>query len=123
MSKTISIVATRSLFSVLPVDGARAGGRRRHPGQDARASRGGGSLFGRTNKKGQRGTARQERDGCARCLPAGARHRAQEQGELTMDINTLRIIVTLATLAAFLGIVLWAYLPSRRQGLERQAMG
>jgi len=39
-----------------------------------------------------------------------------------MDINTLRIIVTLATLAAFLGIVLWAYLPSRRQGLERQAM-
>jgi len=39
-----------------------------------------------------------------------------------MDINTLRIIVTLATLAAFLGIVLWAYLPSRRQGLERQGM-
>jgi len=39
-----------------------------------------------------------------------------------MDINTLRIIVTLASLAAFLGIVLWAYLPSRRQGLERQAM-
>ncbi len=39
-----------------------------------------------------------------------------------MDINTLRIIVTLASFAAFLGIVLWAYLPSRRQGLERQAM-
>jgi len=39
-----------------------------------------------------------------------------------MDINTMRIIVTLALLAAFLGIVLWAYLPSRRQGLERQAM-
>ena len=39
-----------------------------------------------------------------------------------MDINTLRIIVTLATFAAFLGIVLWAYLPSRRQGLEREAM-
>ena len=39
-----------------------------------------------------------------------------------MDINTLRIIVTLASLAAFLGIVLWAYLPSRRQRLERQAM-
>jgi len=39
-----------------------------------------------------------------------------------MDINTMRIIVTLASLAAFLGIVLWAYLPSRRQGLERQAM-
>ncbi len=39
-----------------------------------------------------------------------------------MDINTLRIIVTLASFAAFLGIVLWAYLPSRRPGLERQAM-
>jgi len=39
-----------------------------------------------------------------------------------MDINTMRIIVTLASFAAFLGIVLWAYLPSRRQGLERQAM-
>ncbi len=39
-----------------------------------------------------------------------------------MDINTLRIIVTLASFAAFLGIVLWAYLPSRRRGLERQAM-
>ena len=39
-----------------------------------------------------------------------------------MDINTMRIIVTLASFAAFLGIVLWAYLPSRRQVLERQAM-
>ena len=39
-----------------------------------------------------------------------------------MDLNTLRVIVTVATFVAFLGIVLWAYLPSRRQGLERQAM-
>ena len=39
-----------------------------------------------------------------------------------MDVNTLRVIVTVATFAAFLGIVLWAYLPSRRQALERQAM-
>ena len=36
-----------------------------------------------------------------------------------MDINTMRIIVTLASFAAFLGIVLWAYRPSRKQGLER----
>ncbi len=36
-----------------------------------------------------------------------------------MDINTLRIIVTLASIAAFLGVVLWAYLPSRKQPLER----
>jgi cbb3-type cytochrome oxidase subunit 3 len=35
-----------------------------------------------------------------------------------MDINTLRIIVTLASIAAFLGVVLWAYLPSRKQALE-----
>jgi cbb3-type cytochrome oxidase subunit 3 len=36
-----------------------------------------------------------------------------------MDINTLRIIVTLASFAAFLGVVLWTYLPSRKQALER----
>jgi cbb3-type cytochrome oxidase subunit 3 len=36
-----------------------------------------------------------------------------------MDINTLRIIVTLTTFAAFLGIVYWAYRPSRKDGLER----
>jgi cbb3-type cytochrome oxidase subunit 3 len=36
-----------------------------------------------------------------------------------MDINTLRIIVTMATFAAFLGIVLWAYLPSHKETLER----
>jgi len=37
-----------------------------------------------------------------------------------MDINTLRIAVTLISLAAFVGIVIWAYRPSRRQALEEQ---
>ena len=37
-----------------------------------------------------------------------------------MDINTLRIVVTLVSLAAFLFIVLRAYLPSRKQMLERE---
>jgi cbb3-type cytochrome oxidase subunit 3 len=37
-----------------------------------------------------------------------------------MDLNTLRIAVTLVAFAAFLGIVLWAYWPSRRGELERQ---
>ena len=37
-----------------------------------------------------------------------------------MDVNTLRIAVTLATLVAFLGIVLWAYLPSRKHQLDQQ---
>jgi cbb3-type cytochrome oxidase subunit 3 len=37
-----------------------------------------------------------------------------------MDINTFRIAVTLVTFAAFLGIVVWAYWPSRRQALEEQ---
>jgi len=36
-----------------------------------------------------------------------------------MDINTLRIIVTLAAFAAFLGIVVWAYRPSHKERLER----
>jgi cbb3-type cytochrome oxidase subunit 3 len=38
-----------------------------------------------------------------------------------MDINTLRIIVTLVALAAFLYIVVWAYRPSRREMFERHA--
>ena len=38
-----------------------------------------------------------------------------------MDINTVRIAVTLAALAAFLAIVLWAYLPSRRERLDAEA--
>ena len=35
-----------------------------------------------------------------------------------MDVNTLRIGITLATLTAFLGIVFWAYLPSRKRELD-----
>ena len=35
-----------------------------------------------------------------------------------MDINTLRIGITLATFAAFLGIVWWAYQPSRKRALD-----
>jgi cbb3-type cytochrome oxidase subunit 3 len=37
-----------------------------------------------------------------------------------MDINTLRIAVTLIALAGFLGIVLWAYWPARRQEMEQR---
>ena len=37
-----------------------------------------------------------------------------------MDINTLRIGITLASLAAFLGIVFWAYRPSRKHKLDQQ---
>jgi cbb3-type cytochrome oxidase subunit 3 len=37
-----------------------------------------------------------------------------------MDINTIRIAVTLVTVAAFLGIVAWAYWPARRRALEEQ---
>ena len=35
-----------------------------------------------------------------------------------MDINTLRIGITLATFAAFIGIVFWAYRPSRKRQLD-----
>lgn len=38
-----------------------------------------------------------------------------------MDINLLRSAVTLAALAAFLGIVWWAYGPSRKARFERDA--
>ena len=37
-----------------------------------------------------------------------------------MDVNTFRIATTLITFVAFLGIVAWAYWPSRRRELERQ---
>jgi hypothetical protein len=37
-----------------------------------------------------------------------------------MDINTLRIGITLVTFAAFLFIVVRAYLPSRKQLLEQE---
>ena len=36
-----------------------------------------------------------------------------------MDINTLRIGVTLATFIAFLGIVFWAYRPARKRELDQ----
>ncbi len=39
-----------------------------------------------------------------------------------MDINLLRIIVTVAAFTAFLGIVFWAYGPSRKARFERDAM-
>ena len=35
-----------------------------------------------------------------------------------MDINTLRIGVTLATFVAFIGIAFWAYRPSRKRELD-----
>lgn len=39
-----------------------------------------------------------------------------------MDINLLRSLVTVAALAAFLGIAWWAYAPSRRERFERDAL-
>jgi cytochrome c oxidase cbb3-type subunit 4 len=36
-----------------------------------------------------------------------------------MDLNLLRSLVMIAALAAFLGIVWWAYGPSRRNRFER----
>jgi len=39
-----------------------------------------------------------------------------------MDINLLRIMVTVAAFTAFLGIVWWAYGPSRKERFERDAM-
>ena len=38
-----------------------------------------------------------------------------------MDINLIRTLVTLLALAAFLGIVWWAYAPSRKLRFERDA--
>ncbi len=37
-----------------------------------------------------------------------------------MDINTLRIAVTLVSLAGFLGIVVWAYWPGHRRDMEQK---
>jgi cytochrome c oxidase cbb3-type subunit 4 len=39
-----------------------------------------------------------------------------------MDINVLRSLITVASLAAFLAIVWWAYAPSRRERFERDAL-
>ena len=38
-----------------------------------------------------------------------------------MDINTIRIVVTVGAFLAFLGIVYWAYAPSRRRRFEEDA--
>jgi len=38
-----------------------------------------------------------------------------------MDVNTLRILVTVAALGAYLAIVLWAYLPMRKERLDAEA--
>ena len=37
-----------------------------------------------------------------------------------MDINLIRIAITLAALFAFIAIVCWAYAPARKQRLEAQ---
>lgn len=39
-----------------------------------------------------------------------------------MDLNTLRTLVTVAALAAFLGIVWWAYGPARKARFERDGL-
>ena len=38
-----------------------------------------------------------------------------------MDINDLRSLLTVLAFAAFIGIVWWAYAPSRRARFERDA--
>ena len=38
-----------------------------------------------------------------------------------MDVNTIRIAITLAALFAYVGIVLWAYTPGRKPGLDAEA--
>ena len=39
-----------------------------------------------------------------------------------MDINTLRTLMTLLAFSAFLGVVWWAYGPSRRERFESDAL-
>ena len=38
-----------------------------------------------------------------------------------MDLNTIRIIVTLIALGAYVAIVVWAYAPLRKERLDAQA--
>ena len=40
---------------------------------------------------------------------------------IQMDINTLRIIITVASLTLFLAIVAWALWPSNRAGFDAAA--
>ena len=37
-------------------------------------------------------------------------------------MNVLRILVTLGSLAAFIGILWWAYAPARREDWERKGL-
>jgi cbb3-type cytochrome oxidase subunit 3 len=39
-----------------------------------------------------------------------------------MDINLIRAAVTLVAMAAFFGVVWWAYAPSRRSTWERKGL-
>lgn len=38
-----------------------------------------------------------------------------------MDVNLLRIAVTVVAFALFVGILVWAYMPSHRQQFEEAA--
>jgi cbb3-type cytochrome oxidase subunit 3 len=38
-----------------------------------------------------------------------------------MDINLIRIAVTIGALAAYVAILWWAYLPQRKEGLDAEA--
>ena len=40
---------------------------------------------------------------------------------MTIDIELIRNVVTVASFAAFLGIVLWSYAPARKERLQAQA--
>jgi cytochrome c oxidase cbb3-type subunit IV len=40
---------------------------------------------------------------------------------MSMDINLMRSLVTVAAFAAFVGVVWWAYSPSRKSRFERDA--
>ncbi len=39
-----------------------------------------------------------------------------------MDLNLLRSLITVAALAAFLGIVWWAYAPARKDRFEQDGL-
>ena len=41
--------------------------------------------------------------------------------EIQMDVNTLRIIITVASLTMFLAIVVWVMWPSNRAGFDAAA--
>jgi cytochrome c oxidase cbb3-type subunit IV len=40
---------------------------------------------------------------------------------MTLDINDIRSAITLASLVAFLGVVIWAYRPGRKSGFDEAA--